>query len=145
MRVRVPPQLPLDKPQPNQHMQKKFLIPISYKTEAVVVVYSSSFEDAIEEAHRLRDIGILIDKIDSSRTIIDDTTIKIDEERAEKMNPKETYMVTVKRNMKATLEIIAHSATDAENIAQQMMDNDELHSSDFEEIDDHIVGSKLNS
>lgn len=126
----------------------KYKIPFSYTVNATIEVEASDLASAIDKVEHLAGV----EKDGSCRlihgfapiikSVIDFGSIQVDKEYAEDLNPKKTYTVKLVRTQTVEVEVEAHSAEEAEQVAIEGAEDGSL--DDFSNcIDEEIVAEEV--
>ena len=123
---------------------KTYTIPFSYAVNATINVQGTTLDDAIAQVERLSELKLgycpLVHGMSPAvSTEIDVESIQIDEKKAADLNPKQTYTVTITRTQTQEVEVEAHSAAEAEDVAIDLYDNEEVCSDSWS--DEEVVTS----
>ena len=129
----------------------KYTIPFSYTTNCTIEVDASSLDEAISKVSLLSQVDAdgyskllhVMPYSVNSTTKIDADSVEIDEEKAEELNPKQTYAVRLKRVQEVTVYVEAHSEDDAESEAIDKYESDDIED-EFEDCEVEAVEIELN-
>lgn len=126
----------------------KYKIPYSYTVNATIEVEASDLVSAIDKIEHLSGVEKdgscrLIHGFDLiTKSVIDFGSIQVDKEYAEDLNPKKSYTVKLVRTQTVEVEVEAHSAEEAEQVAIEGAEDGSL--DDFSNcIDEEIVAEEV--
>lgn len=121
----------------------KYQIPFSYTVNSTIYIEASDLASAIDKAEYLAKEQDGTCKILAYNTsTVDFSSIKIDTDLAEDLNPKKTYTVKLVRTQTVEVEVEAHSAEEAEQVAIDGAEDGSL--DDFSNcIDEEIVAEEV--
>lgn len=126
----------------------KYKIPFSYTVNATIEVEASDLASAIDKVEHLAGVEPdgscrLINGFDLiTKFTIDFGSIQVDKEYAEDLNPKKSYTVKLVRTQTVEVEVEAHSAEEAEQVAIEGAEDGSL--DDFSNcIDEEIVAEEV--
>jgi hypothetical protein len=115
---------------------RTFKIPFSYTVNGEIEIDGANLTHAInrfKDMAKNKSVAGHIPVLDKATKLNPDLdTFEINEDEAADLNPPTRYLVTVTRTEIATVEVEAHSDSDAERLALSMVESGECEN-DFEE------------
>lgn len=126
----------------------KYKIPFSYTVNATIEVEASDLASAIDKIEHLAGVEpdgscrLIHGFAPITKSVIDFGSIQVDKEYAEDLNPKKSYTVKLVRTQTVEVEVEAHSAEEAEQVAIDGAEDGSL--DDFSNcIDEEIVAEEV--
>jgi len=126
----------------------KYKIPFSYTVNATIEVDASDLASAIDKIEHLAGVEpdgscrLIHGFSPITKSVIDFGSIEVDKEYAEDLNPKKSYTVKLIRTQTVEVEVEAHSAEEAEQVAIDGAEDGSLE--DFSNcIDEEIVAEEV--
>lgn len=120
----------------------KFKVPFSVLVNAVVEVEADTLAEAMEDVSYLEFPYQTVPVQIGLQQVIgtyNSESISVLVSEAKRLNPAQKYLVHVKKEMYASLEIKANSPEEAEELALKQIDDGEVPEEDFESFDDPEV------
>lgn len=125
-----------------------YKIPFSYTVNCTIPIEASDLASAIDKVEHLAGVEedgscrLIHGFSPITKSTIDFGSIEVHKEWAEELNPKKSYTVKLVRTQTVEVEVEAHSAEEAEQVAIDGAENGEL--DDFSDcIDEEIVAEEV--
>lgn len=122
---------------------KTYTIPFSYTVNATIEIQASGLDHAINKFMTYAEVQEdgscrLIHNFGAiTASTVDCKSIEVDQEKAEELNPKKTYTVTLVRTQTVEVEVEAYTAEEAEMAAIEGAEDGSLE--DFSHPDDEEI------
>jgi hypothetical protein len=127
---------------------KLYEIPFTYTVNASIQIKASDLDSAITKALNLAEVNddgscrLVHGYSPTIKSEIEVGSIRIDREEAEERNPKKSYTVKLVRTQTVEVEVEAHSAEEAEQVAIEGAEDGSL--DDFSNcIEEEIVAEEV--